>query len=292
MSVLIAGSTGLIGSVLVEHLSREGVAVRRLVRGPETRAGDIPWHPGDRLNPRVFDGVETVINLAGASIAQIPWTAKRRADILESRIDSTRTLVTALRKNPGARLINASAVGIYGDRGDTELSEESERGTGFLADVVEAWEHEALELGDSGRVVLVRTGLVVARGGAVAPLRLLTNLGLGGPLGSGRQWWPWISLRDEVRAIDFLRTADVAGAVNLVGPTPATMSDLGRHLARSLRRPFWFPAPAFALRAALGQAGQELLLNSQKIVPSRLNALGFSFADETVEAAVAQLMPR
>lgn len=292
MTVLIAGSSGLIGTALASQLEREGTTVQRLVRRPAERANEVQWTPGTPLDPGVLDGVAAVINLAGASIGQIPWTAKRREAILRSRVDSTRTLVDALRSNPGAALINGSAVGFYGDRDDEALTEDAGRGTGFLADVVAAWEAEAMRASDITRVVLARTGLVVANGGGIAPLRMLTALGVGGPLGSGRQWWPWISLHDEVRALSWLAGSNLSGAVNLAGPQPATMADLGRALARELHRPFWLPAPAFALRTLLGDAGQELLLSSQKLVPARLTTAGFTFEHATVGEAVRAITAR
>lgn len=286
MRVLIAGSHGFIGSALTERLRGDGVDVRRLVRGAATARDQVSWTPGERFNPAELDGVDAVINLAGASISHMPWTAKRKAEILRSRLDTTRTLADALIANPGAALLNGSAVGFYGDRGDEQLTEHSVRGAGFLADVVEQWEETALAAADHTRVALFRTGLVVGNGGAIAPLRAMMRAGLGGPLGSGRQWWPWISLHDEVSAIDYLLRSDVSGVVNLAGPAPATMSELGRALSRLMHRPYWLPAPAFALKLALGQAANELLLSSQRVLPERLAQAGFTFRDHTVSDAL------
>lgn len=290
MRVLIAGASGFIGSVLRKRLAADGVQLRRLVRHAPNSAEEVPWTPGSELNPAELDGVDAVVNLAGASISQMPWTAKRRQDILHSRLAATGTLVRALRSNPGAILLNASAVGYYGDRGDEELTEQSGPGSGFLSEVCEQWEAAALEASDTARVVLIRTGLVIGDGGAIVPLRALMTAGMGGKLGNGRQWWPWISLHDEVAAIShLLRSPDAAGAYNLAGPTPATMAEIGRTLSRIMYRPFWLPAPEFALKLALGEAAEELLLSSQKVTPQRLLESGFRFRDQTAEAALRAL---
>ncbi len=292
MRVIIAGSSGFIGTALCERLQRSGVELHRLVRSAplaSERTNEIFWQPGSPLDPAVLDGVDAVINLAGASIAKMPWTAKRKRNILDSRMAATATLVDALHANPGPALINASAVGFYGSRGDEPLTEASARGEGFLADVVAAWEDAALRASDVARVALVRTGLVIGDGGAIVPLRALTTAGLGGNLGGGRQWWPWISLHDEVAAIEFVLRSELDGPVNLAGPTPATMGEIGRGLARRMHRPYFAHVPAFALKLLLGDAGDELLLSSQQLVPGKLVDAGFAFTHQRAEQAIDAL---
>jgi len=292
---LIAGGTGLIGAALAKRLRERGAFVDVLTRGDTNVVlGDRPeisihWEPGVILELSVDDYYDAVINLAGESISRIPWTRKRKERILYSRLDATKTLVAWIKQSrtPPTAFINASAVGFYGARGDEDLTEESQPGTGFLAEVVRVWEATATELPEETRVAYLRTGVVLSQhGGALAPLRALTKAFLGGPIGSGRQWWPWISLEDEVRAIIHVIDNDISGPVNLVGPTPATSGDAGRALAQKLKRPFWLAAPGFAIRALLGSAGRELLLSSQKISPTVLVNSGFEFTHTTVDEAL------
>ena len=292
---LIAGGTGLIGAELAKRLRERGAFVDILTRGDTNVVlGDRPeisihWEPGVILELSVDDYYDAVINLAGESISRIPWTRKRKERILYSRLDATKTLVSWIKQSrtPPTAFINASAVGFYGTRGDEDLTEESQPGNGFLAEVVRVWEAAATDLPEETRVAFLRTGVVLApRGGALAPLRALTKLFLGGPIGGGKQWWPWISLEDEVRAIIHVIDSEISGPVNLVGPTPATTGEAGRSLAIKMNRPFWLPAPAFAITALLGAAGRELLLPSQRIHPSVLEATGFTFTHTTVDDAL------
>ncbi len=295
LSVLIAGGSGLIGRELTAELEAAGHVVHTLTRSAElaaTESRTYVWNPGvTPLNLDALGTFDAVINLAGSSISQMPWTKKRRAGIMHSRLAATATIVEALAAStrPPLVLLNGSAVGFYGDRGTETLTEVSPRGTGFLPDVVVAWETAAKAAPEGVRVVLLRTGLVLSpTGGALGPLRLLTKLGVAGPLAGGKAWWPWISLRDEVRAIMHLLTSEVWGPVNLVGPQPETSATVMKTLAEQRRRPFWLPAPGFAITALLGQAGKELLLSSQRITPTVLLADGFSFSDENVGSALAQ----
>lgn len=281
---VIAGASGFIGTALVESLLSDGWTVTRLVRG-DAGDGEVHWTPGEPLDPEVVAGATAVINLAGASIAQIPWTAKAKAEILRSRLDTTDTLVEAInaaKKKPKV-FICASAIGYYGDRGEAELTETSAKGFGFLADVVEQWEARAIRA--KVRTVRVRTGLVLGDGGALAPLRLATNLFAGARIGSGRQWWPWVSLHDEVRAIRFCIDKPVEGRVNVVGPTPATSETVTRSLACAIKRPHLFVIPA-AFIGLLGEAGHNLLLSSSKVRPAALEAAGFTFDHPTVDDAI------
>ncbi len=298
LRVLVAGATGMLGRPLVTALLAEGHEVHVLSRtaGAWPVAGEKvavhAWNPaaGSAAMTGVqLERVDVVINLAGASISSIPWTAKRRRNILTSRVEATTALVSWMRTlpSPPAALINASGISTYGDRGDELLTETAKPGKGFLTDVVSAWEGATAPAPTGTRVVFLRTGLVLASTGALTPLRMLTNFFVAGPLAGGKAWWPWISLRDEIRAITHLVTSKVAGPVNLVGPTPATAGTIMKSLARQMRRPYWLPAPAFAIRLLLGEAGQELLLNSERAVPEVLLSDGFTFTHQSAGEAIA-----
>ena len=292
--IAIAGSSGLIGTALVEHFRRRGDEVVRLVRRHPEDPFEMSWDPGSRrLDAATLDGVTAVVNLAGANVGGHRWTPAYKREILTSRTDSTHALATAVAEaNPGIRLVNGSAVGFYGDRGDEELTEDSAPGTGFLSEVVRAWEAAAAPAVEAGAsVALARTGLVLAPGGgALGPLIRLGRLGLAGPLGSGRQYWPWITLEDEVRAFAHLvDTPEVTGPVNLVGPSPARQRDVASALGSALHRPAVLPAPAFALRAALGEFAVDILA-SQRVVGGRLVGSGFSHAHGTIDAAVGWVL--
>ncbi len=293
MRVVVGGASGMIGRELVERLRTRGDHVVRLVRGAPQSSDDVTWDPSTgALDPAALAGADAVVNLSGASISKLPWTPRHRAAILSSRVSATTAIVSALHARAAAGdpvpvLVSGSAVGFYGDRPDEELSEESAPGGGFLADVVRAWEAAALTAPEATRVALARTGVVIGPEGATAPIRLLAKLGLAGPLGSGRQHWPWVSLRDEVAALVHLIDHPVHGPVNLVGPTLASASDVVRAIARRERRPYWFPAPAFAISTALGDAGRDLLLADQRVRPLLLEESGFSFAHRDITEAVA-----
>lgn len=290
LRVLIAGGTGTIGHAVTARLEADGHEVHILTRGTASSANAHRWNPGvDQLDLDAFGKLDAVINLAGATVAKLPWNSTRKADIYCSRIDATNTIVEAIAraKHKPKVLLNGSAVGIYGERGNEELSETSDAGAGFLASVCSQWEGAAFEASEYTRVVMLRTGLVLGDTGALAPLRLLTKAGIAGPLAGGKAWWPWISLNDEARAIIHLITSKVSGPVNLVGPQPSTSGALMRALARLLKRPYWMPAPRFAVSALLGEGGREVLLASQKVSPSVLIADGFSFDETTVDQALS-----
>lgn len=289
MRVVVAGSHGLIGSALVEHLQSGGHEVRRLVRRAARGTDEISWDPDEgRLDPADLTGSDAVVNLGGAGVGDRRWTQSYRRTILQSRTRPSALLARTLAEAPdGPRvLLQGSAVGYYGDRGDEVLTESSARGTGFLADVVEAWEQSTATAAEAGiRVAHLRTGIVVSRsGGSFGRLLPLLRLGVGGPLGNGRNVWPWITLVDEVRAIEHLLTADVSGAVNLVGPDPRPQGQVVRAVARELRRPAVLSVPRFALRIAVGEFADDILA-SQRVLPEVLLDSGFGFRHTDVDAA-------
>lgn len=289
MRVLISGASGLIGTELRRQLDAAGHTVVRLVRRETRETGEHRWDPTTlSIHDQLMSQVDAVVNLSGASLARLPWTQSYRKTIVASRVQATRTLTDAM-KRVGTRpavLINASAVGFYGDRPGEVLTESSPVGNGFLAQVVAAWEREAELAPSPVRVVRVRTGLVLARGGALGPLLPVTRLGLAGPLGRGTQHWPWISLHDEAAAIVHLLTSTLSGPVNLVGPTPAPANEVLKGLADALHRPFALPVPRQLLTLALQDAGRDLLLADQRVSAALLQDDGFEFRHRTPAAAI------
>lgn len=288
--VVISGASGLIGTALAESLQADGVQVVKLVRRAPSGVDEVEWHPGEQpLDPEVLRGATAVVNLNGASIGKLPWTRAYRKQLWESRQAPTRTLADAIRAlGPDAPLfVSASAVGFYGDRPGEVLSEQSGAGNEFLARLSNEWEHEALKAGPDARVALIRTAPVLHPDATLKPLITLTRFGLGGPLGDGKQVWPWIALEDEVAAIRHIIDNGITGPVNLNSPVAATMNDIGGELARQLNRPYWLPVPAWALRAVVGaDVADSLLLTDADVVPQVLQDSGFTFAYPTVAGAV------
>jgi uncharacterized protein (TIGR01777 family) len=289
VKIVVTGSSGLIGTALVTRLHRAGHDVVRLVRHPPRERDEVAWDPqAGTVDVDRLAGVEAAVHLAGAGVGAKRWTENYKRVIRESRVLGTRTLVTALTSlDPKPRvLVSASAVGIYGDRGDEELTEESPAGESFISDVVRAWEAETEPAATAGiRVALIRSGLVLTGGGpAFGRLVSLVKLGLGGPLGNGRQWWPWITLEDEVAAIEFLLTHEVSGPVNLSAPDPARQRDVAKALARAAHRPALLPAPAFGLRIVLGGFASEILA-SRRELPGKLLSAGYPFRYPTLDGA-------
>jgi len=280
--VVIGGASGMIGRALTAALRSQGVDVVRLVRRPPAASDERAWDPHDgTLNPEDLRGADAVVNLSGRSLVA-PWTPKVRADILNSRVHATRLLAETIAKAPPPRpaLVSASAIGYYGDRGEEILTETSSPGAGFLAEVVQAWEAEVRRAAAAGaRVVCTRFGLILAPGGGfLKPLLTIFRLGLGGPVGSGKQWWSWVHLDDVIAAlVAATRTPAFEGAINLVAPQAARNETFTRTLASVLRRPAVLRAPAFALRAALGAMADEMILAGQHVVPSKLQERGFAF---------------
>jgi uncharacterized protein len=292
MRVTVVGATGLIGSRLVTTLRARGDEVvalsRRLTSDTTTH-----WDPARELLPRIArEGVHAVVNLAGEPLAGGRWTAARRARIMDSRVAATRGVVAALGEGGPRVLVNGSAVGFYGE-GEAPIDEGAPAGEGFLASVCVAWEGAATAAGDRARVVLARSGVVLASdGGAFPLLRRLARLGALGAVGSGRQWVPWIHVDDEVAALlHCLDREDVSGPVNLAAPAPARQADLAAAIRRAVRRPATLPAPAFLVRTALGEAS-ELALCGQQVVPSVLLASGFRYRHPSLDEALAWLLAR
>jgi uncharacterized protein (TIGR01777 family) len=289
MRVLVTGSHGLIGTELVGRLTGAGHQVTRLVRsspGP----GEAAWDPAaGTIEADKLEGHDAAVHLAGVGIGDHRWTDEHKKAVLDSRVQGTGLLARTLAglSSPPKVLASGSAVGFYGDRGDDELTEADGRGGGFLADVVSAWEEAALPAADAGiRVVLVRTGVVLtAKGGALKKQLTPFKVGLGGRLGSGRQWLSWISLDDEVGALmHVLASEAVAGPVNLTAPEPVTNADFTATLARVLRRPAVLPVPTVALNALFGkEMVTEMLLAGQRVLPAALQASGFTFAHPGLE---------
>lgn len=298
MKVAVAGSSGLIGSGLVPALVQDGHQVVRLVRRAPAGPAEVRWDPvaGD-LDPADLAGVEGFITLAGAGIGDKKWTPERRKEVLDSRVVSTRLLAeTAAKLDPKPEVfLSGSAVGWYGyDGGAAERTEADPAGRGFLADVVVAWEQAAEAAGQAGiRTVLLRTGIVLsAAGGALAKQLLPFKMGLGGRIGSGRQYLPWISLADEVAAIMFCLTeGSLSGPVNLTAPAPVTNAEFTKALGRALHRPTLVPTPTVALNALLGpDAVEEMLLGGARVRPARLEEAGFRWLHPTLEVALNDIL--
>ena len=290
--VAISGATGLIGSALVARLRARNVHVRRLVRTARREApDDIVWDPmRNVLSPADLEGADAVVHLAGEPLAH-RWTAARKRAIRESRVRGTELIartIAALDRRPRV-LLSGSAVGIYGDRGDEPLDEQSALGTDFLAGVAREWESASAPAADAGvRVTLLRTGIVLSpKGGALERLLTPFRLGVGGPIGSGRQWMSWISLDDHVRAMEHaLATTGLHGPVNLVSPNPVTNAEFASVLGRVLSRPALVPVPAFALELAYGEMARATILAGQRVLPNALLSAGFHFAHPTLEQAL------
>lgn len=295
MRVVVSGASGLIGTALRQRLETSGHEVVQLVRREPADGSQVRWDPeSGHLDPASLGRVDAAVNLSGVGVGDKRWDEDYKELILTSRTTSTTALATALAAldEPPAVLVQASASGYYGERGDEVVDEESAPGEEFLAGVCAAWEQAAQPARDAGiRVVDVRTGLVMApKGGAFGPLLPLIRLGVGGPLGDGTAWWSWITLEDEVGAIEWLLHADhVEGPVNLVAPEPMRNGDLIRTIAAALHRRALLPAPSFALRAALGEFSQEVLA-SRRISPSALLNGGYAFSHPDVDGAVAWLV--
>jgi uncharacterized protein (TIGR01777 family) len=290
--VAISGASGMIGTALSAFLRARGDTVVHLVRREPRTPDEVGWDPAARkLAPGDLSGLTAVVHLAGAGVGDHRWTSAYKQEILASRVNGTSTIATALADlGEPVTLVSGSAIGVYGDRGDEVLTEDSPTGKGFLADVVRAWEAATAPAQAAGlRVVHARTGLVLTPdGGAMGPVLPLAKAGLAGPLGNGRQYWSWITLHDELRALAHLIDTSLSGPVNLVSVQPLHQAEVMKALGARLGRPAILPTPALALKLALGGLASEIL-GSARILPSVLTASGFVFAHDTIDSAMAWL---
>ena len=296
MKVAVSGASGLVGSALVPELEAAGHSVLRLVRRAPTDASEVEWNPAlGTIDSARLAGVQGVVTLSGENIGQ-RWTDERKAEILESRVSSTGLLaqtVAELEPRP-AVLVCAGGVDIYGDRGDEILTEESPLGSGFLADVGRAWEASAVAARTAGiRVVNFRQGIVLTRqGGALGRMLLPFKLGLGGRVGSGKQWWSWVALEDVVAAYRFALEKELEGPLNVMSPNPVTNATFVKALGAALHRPTVFPLPAVAVRTAFGEMGETVLLGSKRVLPAKLLDAGFAFAETDLDSALDRALAR
>lgn len=302
MRILVSGSTGFLGTALLEALQGQRHAIARLVRPgtPQKNAAgagaqDIAWDPvAGQFGAAAAEGADALIHLAGASIADGRWNASRKQLLRTSRIDATRQLIAALAKmqRPPRVIVAASAIGYYGNRGDETLTEASAPGNDFLAELCREWEAETARGASFGaRVVSLRFGIILAaHGGALSRMALPFKLGAGGRLGDGRQWMSWVTLAEVIGIVQFaLANSSLSGPVNAVAPNPVRNSEFTSVLAKTLHRPAIFPAPAFALRLALGEMADSLLLVSQKVDPSKLTESGYRFQQPVLAGALAEI---
>ncbi|MBD8507699.1 TIGR01777 family protein [Hoyosella sp. G463] len=295
MRVAIAGSSGLIGTALVAALRASGHDVVRMVRRATHAPDEVRWDPTTRLDPDVLGSTDAVINLCGASIGDRRWTGEYKQELRDSRTGPTEVLGEAAAAAGVGTVINASAVGYYGDTGSAKVDESSPAGEGFLASLCEEWEATALRHANPGtRVACIRTGVVLSRAGGMLPKLIpLYKLGLGGRLGDGRQYFPWISLEDHVRAVEFiLGNPDLHGPVNLTGPAPVTNAEFNRAFAKATHRPAPWIVPGFALKAAVGEFASEGILGGQRAIPAKLEAAGFEFVHNTIREALEATLAR
>jgi uncharacterized protein (TIGR01777 family) len=303
MRIVIAGGSGFLGRPLTTRLARDGHDVVVLTRDSKRSRGPVgstvTWTPDGKTGPwaSALEGAGAVVNLAGESIAGKRWTDTHKARVLESRVQATRSLVAAIRDAaaPPAVFVSGSAVGYYGPRGDDPIAEDAAPGSDFLAGVCVAWEAEAMRAASARtRVVCMRTGLVLERDGGALPEMLPPfKFGAGGPVGSGRQYWPWIHRDDWISLVSWtIAQPSVSGPVNLTAPNPVPNAEFARALGRAMHRPAFMPAPAFALRLLLGEMADGLLLSGQRAVPAKATNAGFTFKYPHVDDALRAIFSR
>jgi uncharacterized protein (TIGR01777 family) len=296
MRIVMAGASGLIGTDMSARLRAEGHDVVRLVRRPPQSQAEVRWDPAEgQLDAGCLERADAVINLSGAGIGDRPWTRGRIKELFRSRLDPTRTLAAAMKRldTPPRTFISQSGAGYYGDRGSAVLREDSPNGSGIMARICLEWEDAAHEAPPGVRVVTPRTAVVLSRsGGALGRLLPLLRLGVGGPLGNGRQYWPWITLPDVSSAFSFLLTAPLSGPVNLCAPESADVNSLIAQLAGALHRPALLRVPAPVLRLVMGRLAEELLLASQRTEPAALSEAGFAWQHPSLAQAAAWVAGR
>ena len=288
--IAVTGASGLIGSALVGHLKSQGHTVQRLVRRPAISSEEISWDPiAGTVDTDALAGVDAVIHLAGAGVSDKRWSKKYKGEILNSRLLGTTTIAKAVAIVKPQVFISASAIGWYGESGNRSVVESDRAGDDFLAAVCREWE-AAADLAGDVRTVKLRTGLVLdPTGGALGKMLPLFRFGLGGKLGNGKQWWSWITLHDQIRAITFLLENKVSGPVNVTSPNPVTNSEFTAGLARAMHRPALFPVPAIALKITLGGFSSEIL-GSKKVIPQALTEAGFEFDYPHISSALDKLV--
>lgn len=297
MRIAVTGASGLVGSALAPFLTTGGHEVHRLVR-KTPGAGEIGWDPAEgKLEAADLEGFDAIVHLAGENIAAGRWTARQKQKIRDSRVQGTRLLAETLARleRPPKVFVSASAIGIYGDRGDEILDEQSSAGDNFLADVAKAWEESTSPASDAGiRVVRTRFGIILSpKGGALAKMLLPFRMGAGGNVGNGKQYWSWIALDDVVGALHHcLMTEELSGPVNVVAPQSLTNAKFTKVLGKVLNRPTILPVPAPAARLALGQMADELLLASARVEPVRLRETGYEYRYPDLEQALRHLLGR
>jgi hypothetical protein len=291
VKTVVSGASGLIGTMLVPALREAGHDVVRLVRRETTSSDEVSWNPAaGTVDRALLAGTDVFVNLSGANL-DVRWTDDAKREILESRTKTT-SLLASVTAELGGALVCAGGAGIYGDRGDEILTESAEAGGGFLAEVMRQTEAASSPARDAGiRVVHFRQGIVLSReGGALRRMLPFFRLGLGGPVGSGKQWWSWASLPDVVSAYRLAIESDLAGPVNLGAPNPVTTRQFAKALGRALRRPAVLPAPSFAMRLLFGEKGEEVLLYGQRAIPAKLLDAGFEFEAPTIDLGLEQAL--
>jgi len=292
VKVVIGGASGFLGQALTARLEARGDDVVRLVRRPAVGSGEAQWDPAaGAVEPAALEGADAVVNLGGVGIGDHRWDKEYKEAILDSRVQATSTLARAvgsLSRPPGV-FVSASAIGFYGDRGDETLTEDSLSGpaSDHLVQVTKQWENAAVSVADLAvPLAFLRTGIVLGAGGVLGRLLLPFKLGVGGKMGDGKQWWSWVSLDDQVRATLHINDGKLAGVFNVTAPNPVRNSDFARSLAKALHRPAVIPTPAFALKTLLGaERAEALIFTSARVLPAALQATGFEFDHETLEAA-------
>ncbi|MEU7746942.1 TIGR01777 family oxidoreductase [Nonomuraea sp. NPDC049158] len=297
MAIIVTGASGLLGGPLVDALQGQGQRVVRMVRRPPESDEEAYWEPRDDvIDLSVLEGAEGVVHLAGAPIADKRWSEAYKRELVQSRVDGTRVLVNALRQlsRPPEVLVSASGVDFYGDTGDRVIDESQGKGTGFLADLCELWEGTARAAEEIGvRTAQLRTGLVLSgRGGALGRMLPIFKMGLGAPLGSGKQYWSWISEDDWVQAVlHILKNRELVGAVNLTSPNPVSNAEFTTTLGKALRKgTVPMPVPAFALSIGLGEFAREGLLPSHRILPGKLSGSGYGFTHSHLDEALSDII--
>jgi uncharacterized protein (TIGR01777 family) len=296
MKVAVSGASGLVGKAVSQRLSGGGHDVYALVRHQAKAPHEISWDPeSGKVDEAKLAQMDAVIHLAGENIANKRWSAQQKEKIRRSRVDATSKLASAIAasKNPKV-LVSASAIGYYGNRGDEILTEGSQKGAGFLADLCGDWEAATRPASDAGvRVANARISMVLSKdGGALTKLLPIFQMGAGGPIGSGKQYMSWIDLDDLADALVFLVTANISGPVNLASPNPVTNAEFTKALGHAVKRPAFLPVPPFALQMMMGELADELLLASQRVMPNVLEAHGYSFAHKDLDSALSHVLSK